>query len=769
MSSIDPVCGMSVSTDTAQPSLEYNGTTYYFCCRHCREKFKADPQQYLKPKIPSTPGPSPTIPQGTKYICPMDQEVVQIGPGICPKCGMALEPIEPASASDDGNPELKEMTRRFWLSLIFTLPVVFLAMARHIAGDSLRLLNPLDGYPAWVELILTTFVLLCGWIIFQRAWKSILNRSLNMFTLIGIGVLTAYLYSLVATIFPQIFPVPFRNASGQIDVYFESSAMIVALVLLGQVLELHARSRTSDAIKTLMNLAPKMARRIDDDGSEKDIPLDQVQVGDRLRVRPGEKIPVDGTVIEGLSVLDESMITGESIPVEKGPGDRLIGGTVNATGSMIMQAEKIGRDTLLAQIVRMVSDAQRSRAPIQRIADSVASWFVPTVIVISLITFFLWASLGPQPRLSYAIVNAVAVLIIACPCALGLATPMSIMVAAGRGASAGVLIKNAEALEIMEKVDTLIIDKTGTITEGKPKVVDIIPKNGMDETHLLRLAAAIERGSEHPLSQAILEYADRRNYDKISATDIEVCPGRGIKGRVNGHLVGLGNQAFLDTEHLDAGDLKDFALSQQKMGHTIMYVIADREPIGLISVVDPIKKSTPEAIRLLHRMGVEIIMVTGDSQATADAVAKELAIDRVEAHVLPEQKNQIVKKHQSQGRIVAMAGDGVNDAPAIAQAQVGIAMGTGTDVAIQSAAITLIKGDLIGIVRACTLSRATMKNIRQNLFFAFIYNALGIPVAAGILYPFFCLLLSPVIAAAAMSFSSVSVISNALRLRKIKL
>jgi Cu+-exporting ATPase len=765
---------MTVSTDAGKPSYEYNGTTYYFCCRHCLEKFKADPQRYVKPKTvtmdSAEPAASPAMPAGTKYTCPMDPEVVQVGPGACPKCGMALEPMEPAAAADEANPELTDMTRRFWLSLILAVPVMLVAMAHHWPGGSLHWLTSLTSFASWFGFILTTpVVFLCGWPLIERAWRSIVSRSFNMFTLIGVGVITAYLYSTVATIFPGLFPASFRNASGDVGVYFESSAMIVALVLLGQVLELRARSRTSDAIRSLLNLAPKTARRIDDDGSEQDIPLGDVQVGSRLRVRPGEKIPVDGVVLEGRSTVDESMVTGESIPVEKGPDDRLIGGTLNGMGSLIMLAEKVGRDTLLAQMVRLVGEAQRSRAPIQRLADMVASWFVPAVLLISLLTFFLWAIFGPPPRFAYAIVNAVAVLIIACPCALGLATPMSIMVAAGRGAQAGVLIKNAEALEILEKVDTLIVDKTGTLTEGRPKLIAIIPKNGIDESELLRLAAGLERGSEHPLAQPILDEADRRHIEQISATDIEALPGRGIRGMIDGRLVGLGNQAFLDEEKIHAGDLAEVADSQQKEGRTIIYVTTDGQPIGLVAVADPIKKSTPEAIRLLHNAGLEIVMVTGDSQMTARAVAKELSIDQVEAEVLPERKNEIVKKIQSQSRIVAMAGDGINDSPALAQAQVGIAMGTGTDLAMQSAGVTLIKGDLLGIVRARNLSLAAMKNIRQNLFFAFIYNSLGIPIAAGILYPFFGLLLSPILAAAAMSFSSVSVISNALRLRKTKL
>jgi Cu+-exporting ATPase len=762
MTQKDPICGMNVNPDEAAGAFEYEGETYYFCSRHCLEKFKAQPEKYL------TKNTQPTVHEEATYTCPMHPEVVQSKPGACPKCGMALEAVEPV-IEEEKNPELIDMTRRFWLSVILTGPVVLLAMSHHLPGDPLVRWVSMRSL-LWIEFLLTTPVVFwCGWPLLVRGWRSIGSRSLNMFTLISIGVMTAYVYSVIAFFFPWLFPESFRDAAGQIGAYFEPAAAITSLVLLGQVLELRARSRTSGAIKALLGLAPKTARRMNDDGSEMDVPLETVKVGDRLRVRPGEKIPTDGVVLEGRSAVDESMVTGESIPVEKKSGDLLIGGTVGGTGSLVMRAEKVGLDTLLARIVRMVAEAQRSRAPIQRIADLAASYFVPAVVMIAAITFVVWAVFGPQPRLAYAIVNAVAVLIIACPCALGLATPMSIMVAAGRGAAAGVLIKNAEALEILEKVDTVVVDKTGTLTEGKPGLVSIVPTHGTSERELLHLAASLERGSEHPLAQAVVEAAERKKIDLSAVTEFESLTGRGVKGKVDGRSVGLGNASFLTGENIDAGNLLERAEKIRREGQTAMFVVADGRTLGLLGVADPIKESTPEAIRLLHEAGVEIVMVTGDNETTARAVASELGLDRVEADVLPEKKNEIVKKLQAEGRIVAMAGDGINDAPALAQAQVGIAMGTGTDVAMESAGITLVKGDLRGIAKARNLSRATMRNIRQNLFFAFVYNALGIPIAAGVLYPFFGILLSPIIAAAAMSFSSVSVVSNALRLRKTKL
>jgi Cu+-exporting ATPase len=698
----------------------------------------------------------------------MHPEIVRAAPGSCPICGMTLEP-RVASAEEEQNPELADMSRRFWVGTAVTVPLLVLAMGEYIPGHPFERLASARALQ-WLELALASPVVVWGgWPFFVRFWQSLVHRSLNMFTLIGLGVAVAYVYSVVATLAPGLFPAAFRDASGEVAVYFEAAAVITVLVLLGQVLELRARSQTSSAIKALLGLAPKTARRIGGDGSEQDVPLDQVAVGDRLRVRPGEKVPVDGAVLEGSSSVDESLVTGEPMPVEKRPADRLIGATVNGTGSLVMRAERVGAETLLAQIVHMVSEAQRTRAPIQKLADVVAGYFVPAVVAASVATFAVWALVGPEPRLAHALVNAVAVLIIACPCALGLATPMSIMVAAGKGATAGVLFKNAEAIEILRKVDTLVVDKTGTLTEGKPKVVSVVPGEGRDESTVLRFAASLERGSEHPLAAAIVAGADERKIGLAKAEDFASHTGKGVTGRVDGRAVALGNRALLDELHLDPGPLAAGAEALRADGQTVMFVAIDGGLAGLLGVADPIKATTPEAIRRLHDDGIRIVMLTGDSRTTAEAVGRKLGIDEVVAEVLPDQKVSAVKRFQGEGRIVAMAGDGVNDAPALAQAQVGIAIGTGTDVAMESAGVTLVKGDLNGIVRARRLSRATMGNIKQNLFFAFIYNALGVPIAAGVLYPFLGVLLSPIIAAAAMSFSSVSVVANALRLRRLAL
>jgi Cu+-exporting ATPase len=703
----------------------------------------------------------------TEYTCPMHPEIVRSEPGFCPICGMALEPR--TVAGDEANEELIDMTRRFKAGLILTVPLLLVAMSDLIPGQplqhavSVRILK-------YIQFALATPVVLwAGWPFFVRGWASIVNRSLNMFTLIAIGTGVAYLYSVVATLLPNIFPISFRGHGGEVGVYFEVSAAIIVLVLLGQVLELRARSRTGSAIKALLGLAPKTARILRDDGSEEEISLDAIKPGDRLRVRPGEKVPVDGVVLEGASSVDESMITGEPIPVEKGPDDRVTGGTVNGTGGFIMRAERVGSETLLAQIVRMVGEAQRSRAPIQRLADVVSSYFVPSVVVISVITFIVWGLFGPEPRLAYALVNAIAVLIIACPCALGLATPMSIMVATGRGATAGVLIKNAEALELMEKVDTIVVDKTGTLTEGKPRLTSVVPLTDISEAELLGLAASVERGSEHPLAEAIVTGARERGLELVEGREFNSITGKGVVGKVNGRSVALGNAKLFEQLGMDARAAVERADTMRKEGETVMLVAVDGRLAGLIGVADPIKESTPQAIRALHEDGIRIVMLTGDNRTTAEAVARRLGIDEVVADVLPEQKIEVVKRLQKEGRMVAMAGDGVNDAPALAQSHVGIAMGTGTDVAIESAGVTLVKGDLRGIVRARRLSRTTMRNIRQNLFFAFIYNAAGVPIAAGVLYPVLGLLLSPMIASAAMSFSSVSVIGNALRLRNTRL
>ncbi len=703
-----------------------------------------------------------------QYTCPMHAEVVRDEPGDCPICGMALEPMT-VTLEEEANPELVDMTRRFWISLAMTVPVVAIAMGGMIPGQPLHALLP-ETSMRWVELILATPVVLWGgWPFFQRGWTSVVSHNLNMFTLIAIGTGIAYAYSTVATAFPAVFPASFRGAGGAVDVYFEAAAVIVTLVLLGQVLELKARSQTSNAIRALLGLAPKTARRLDADGGEKDVPLDLVHPGDRLRVRPGEKIPVDGIVLEGGSAVDESMITGEPIPVEKSAGDKVTGATVNGNGSLIMRAERVGSETLLARIVQMVAEAQRSRAPIQRLADVVAGYFVPAVVAAAVITFVVWSLVGPAPAMAYAVINAVAVLIIACPCALGLATPMSIMVGTGQGATVGVLIRDAEALETLEKVDTLVVDKTGTLTEGKPRLTQIRAVGGLDESGLLSLAASLERGSEHPLADAIVRGAEEKGMALQPAEAFESLTGKGVTGTVAGKRIALGNRRLMETLGIDVAALDGPAEAMRATGETVMYVADEGTPVGLLGVADPIKATTAEAIDLLRRDGVEIVMLTGDNRTTAEAVARTLGIDRVEAEVLPEDKGAIVKRLQGEGRVVAMAGDGINDAPALAQAHVGIAMGTGTDVAMESAGVTLVKGDLRGIARARRLSRATMGNIRQNLFFAFVYNALGVPIAAGILYPVFGLLLSPMIAAAAMSLSSVSVIGNALRLRNVRL
>jgi Cu+-exporting ATPase len=739
---LDPVCGMTVDPQRAAGSSTYQGKTYYFCSKGCVAKFEADPEKYLHPAAKPEPMEHTAAAASTaEYTCPMDPEVRQIGPGVCPKCGMALEPVAFSLDTEEKNPEYDDMRRRFWLSL----PLAAALLALMFFGV----------HQPWIEFALATPVVLwTGRPLFARGWASLVNRSLNMFTLIAIGTVTAYVYSAVATIAPGIFPESMRE-HGTVPVYFEASAVIVALVLLGQVLELRARSQTSSAIRSLLRLAPKTARRIGRNGAEEDVPIEQVHPGDRLRVRPGESVPVDGVVLEGSSSVDESMITGEAIPAEKLAGSRVTGGTVNGTGALVMQADRVGAETMLACIVKMVNDAQRSRAPIQRVADVVASWFVPAVIAVAVVTFFVWAMVGPEPRLAYALVNAIAVLIIACPCALGLATPMSVMVGTGRGASAGVLIRNAEALEKFAEVDTLVVDKTGTLTEGKPKLVTA------DDPEVLRLAASVEKLSEHPLAAAILAGAEERKLALSAARDFKSTTGRGVSATVDGHRVIVSNQASLELGERAKPLLAD--------GQTVVYVSVDDQPIGLLGIADPIKASARDAIERLHREGVRVVMLTGDNRVTAATVARKLGIDDVRAEVLPDAKADAVAELQAAGRIVAMAGDGINDAPALARAHIGIAMGTGTDVAIESASITLVKGDLSAIVRARELSRATMRNIRQNLFFAFVYNSIGVPIAAGVLYPFFGILLSPIIASAAMTFSSVSVITNALRLRKLAL
>ncbi|MEO8381940.1 MAG: heavy metal translocating P-type ATPase [Acidobacteriota bacterium] len=798
----DPVCGMTVDPAKAAGSSQYGSETIYFCSLHCKAKFDANPSAYVE--AAPAPAPPAAVPQGAVYVCPMDPEVRKKGPGACPKCGMALEPevvaapvtktewtcpmhpeivrdapgscpicgmaLEPRTVTlDEKNPELEDMTRRFRVSTVLTVPLVAFVMLRHLPGVSATLGHTISAWAPWIELVLAAPVVLWGgWPFFERAWTSIVTRHLNMFTLIGLGVSVAFLYSLFAAIFPFLFPPSFRDHAGNVGVYFEAAAAIVTLVLLGQVLELRARSRTGAAIRALLGLAPKTARRVEN-GTERDVPVEDVRPGDLLRVRPGEKCPVDGVVVEGTTNIDESMVTGEPLPVEKGPGDRIIGATVNTTGSVIMRAERVGTETLLSQIVNMVAQAQRSRAPIQKLADQVSAWFVPTVVLIALATFAVWALAGPEPRFIFAMVNAVAVLIIACPCALGLATPMSIMVAAGKGATAGVLFRNAEAIEVLRKVDTLVLDKTGTLTVGKPALSATEALSGFDENELLRLAASVERASEHPLAAAIVAGAEARGLEVRAASSFASITGKGVRGVVEGREVALGNRALLGDLGVDASALVVRAEAMRAEGQTVMLVAVDGKPAGLIGVADPVKDTTAAAIRDLHAEGLRIVMLTGDSETTARAVATKLGIDEVIAEVLPEQKADVVARLQREGRIVAMAGDGINDAPALARADVGIAMGTGTDVAMEAADVTLVGGDLRGIVRARRLSEATMRNIRQNLFFAFIYNALGVPIAAGVLYPFFGVLLSPMIAAAAMSFSSVSVIANALRLRRARI
>ncbi|MEP7122412.1 MAG: heavy metal translocating P-type ATPase [Byssovorax sp.] len=764
----DPVCGMSVSPETAKHRLEHGGETYFFCGARCVEKFRADPDRYVHPAAAAQapPTPSPPAAAGALYTCPMHPEIVQKGPGACPICGMALEP-QVATLDEAPNDELASMVRRFWISVPLSVVVLVLGMSDVIPGMPVQHL--LGRWLAWIELALSTPVVVwCGWPFFERGWASIRSRHLNMFTLISVGTGAAFGYSVIATIAPGLFPPTFRHGDA-VPVYFEAASVITTLVLLGQVLELRARSQTSSALKALLGLAPKTARRLGDAGREEDVPLASVQAGDRLRVRPGEKVPVDGIVLEGTSAIDESMITGEPIPVEKVIGDRVVGGTVNGTGSLIMRAEKVGGDTLLARIVQMVADAQRTRAPIQRLADVVAGYFVPAVIAASVATFLAWAWIGPEPRFAHALVNAVAVLIIACPCALGLATPMSIMVGTGRGAGAGILIKNAEVLETLEKVDTLVFDKTGTLTEGKPRLTSVATAGELSADEILRLAASLERGSEHPLASAIVAGAEARGLALSAAEGFRSITGKGVTGTVTGHKVALGNARLFEELGIAPGDLAARAETLRLEGQTVMLVAVDGAAAGLLGVADPIRESTAEAIGLLRAEGLRLIMLTGDSRTTAEAVAKTLGLDQVEAEVLPDQKAAVIARLQAEGRIVAMAGDGINDAPALALAQVGIAMGTGADVAMESAGLTLVKGDLRAIVRARRLSRATMRNIRQNLFFAFLYNVLGVPVAAGVLYPIVGLLLSPMIASAAMTVSSVCVIGNALRLRRARL
>ena len=757
---IDPVCGMSVDPHTAKHRADYRGHTYYFCSAGCRTKFIADPQKYLgiREREP--------VVEGTVYTCPMHPEIRQIGPGSCPICGMALEP-EIATAETGPNPELADMARRFWIGLILTLPVFTLEMGAHIFGAHNWVEPAISNYVQFA--FATPVVLWAGWPFFVRGWQSLVTRNLNMFTLIAMGTGVAYVYSVVATFAPGTFPEAFRGHGGAPAAYFEAAAVITVLVLMGQVLELRAREATSGAIRALLDLAPKTALLVRDDGSDEEIALDQVQASQRLRVRPGDKVPVDGIVLEGRSAVDESMVTGESMPVTKEKNSRVIGGTINKSGSFVMRAEKVGRDTLLSQIVQMVASAQRSRAPIQRLADQVSAWFVPAVIAVALLAFVAWAMFGPEPRFAYGLVAAVSVLIIACPCALGLATPMSIMVGVGRGAQAGVLIKNAEALERMEKIDTLVIDKTGTLTEGKPKVVAIAPATGFDETQILQLAASVERGSEHPLAAAIVAAAAERKIEVMNVTGFDSPVGKGVVGTVDDRKLALGNAKFLAELDIDTSVLAAEAERLREDGATAVFLAVNGKPAGVIAIADPVKATTPGALKALAEEDIRVVMLTGDNRTTAQAVARRLGIAEVEAEVLPDQKGAVVEKLRGEGRVVAMAGDGVNDAPALAAADVGIAMGTGADVAIESAGVTLLKGDLTGIVKARALSEAAMRNIRQNLFFAFIYNALGVPVAAGVLYPIFGILLSPVIAAAAMALSSVSVVGNALRLRRVNL
>lgn len=762
-SAIDPVCGMSVDPHTAKHKAGHAGRTYYFCSSGCRTKFVADPLKYLDAE--QTNASVEPVPEGTIYTCPMHPEIRQVGPGSCPICGMALEPVL-VSADAGPNPELADMTRRFWIGLVITLPVLALEMGGHVTNLHMLLGKQTSN---WIQLFLATPVVLwAGWPFFVRGWQSLVTRNLNMFTLIAMGTGVAWVYSVISTIFPAIFPPAFREMDGSVAVYFEAAAVITVLVLLGQVLELRAREQTSGAIKALLDLAPKTARRMKDDETDEEIAIALIAVGDRLRVRPGEKVPVDGVLAEGRVSIDESMVTGESMPVTKELGSKVIGGTLNASGSFIMKAEKVGRDTMLARIVQMVAEAQRSRAPIQRLADQVSGWFVPIVILIAIAAFAAWSIWGPEPRFAYGLVAGVAVLIIACPCALGLATPMSIMVGVGRGAQAGVLIKNAEALERFEKVTTLVIDKTGTLTEGKPAVTLIVPAGGFEEAEVLRLAASVEQASEHPLAAAIVAAAKLRNITLAKVMGFDSPTGKGAIGMVERKRIVLGNAKFLDELKISSSELAQAAEELRLDGATVIFIAVNGKLAGAIAIADPVKTTTPAALKELKAAGIRIVMLTGDNRTTAQAIARKLGITDVEADVLPDQKADIVAKFKHEGGVVAMAGDGVNDAPALAAADVGIAMGTGTDVAIESAGVTLLKGDLMGIVKARRLSRATMSNIRQNLFFAFLYNAAGVPIAAGALYPTFGLLLSPVIAAAAMALSSVSVITNALRLKLTK-
>lgn len=764
-SSVDPVCGMTV--DASEPAggrFDHQGTTYSFCSGHCRKKFADEPERFLSPSAPEEARP------GAMYTCPMHPEIVQEGPGSCPKCGMALEPQE-VSLEDRPDPELLDMRRRFWVSALLTLPVFALSMGEMFVGGPSMAANHQE-WSNWVQLALCTPVVLWGGApFFQRAWQSLTNRNPNMFTLIGLGTGAAYLFSVVALLFPGSLPETFTGPGGHAPIYFEAAAVIITLVLLGQVLELRARHATSGALRALLGLAPSTARRIDEEGREEDIPLERVEVGMLLRVRPGEKVPVDGVVVEGSSSVDESMVTGEPLPAEKAQDDRITGGTVNGTGGLIMRAERVGRDTLLARIVQRVAEAQRTRAPIQRLADAVSAWFVPAVVLVAIIAAVAWSVWGPAPRLAHALVASVAVLIIACPCALGLATPISVVAGMGRGAHAGVLIRDAEALETLAKVDTLVVDKTGTLTEGRPTLNDVVILQGAasSESELLRLAASLERGSEHPLSEAITRGAAYRGVELSKVEDFQSFTGKGVAGQVEGNEVAVGNSALLQDLGVDATRLQAQAQEYRRRGEGVMLVAVGGQPAGLLTVSDPIKPTTREALDALRSEGLRIVMMTGDSELTARAVAEELGIDEIEAEVLPERKHEVVRRLQSEGHVVAMAGDGINDAPALAQADVGIAMGTGTDVAMQSASVTLVKGELTAVVRARRLSEATMRNIRQNLFFAFAYNALGVPIAAGALYPWLGILLSPMLASAAMSFSSVSVIANALRLRSVAL
>ncbi|EJW10798.1 Lead, cadmium, zinc and mercury transporting ATPase protein [Rhodovulum sp. PH10] len=755
----DPVCGMTVDPAKSEHKVDHHGETYFFCSAGCRAKFEAAPDRYTQPK--EAVAADENVPEGTVYTCPMHPQIRQVGPGACPICGMALEP-EVATADQGPSEELRDMTRRFWIGLALAAPVFVLEMGGHIfALDDV--IDPTVSN--WIQLALATPVVLwAGWPFFVRGWNSLVARALNMFTLIALGTGVAWTYSIVATLVPGIFPTGFRGPDGAVAVYFEAAAVITVLVLLGQVLELRAREQTSGAIRALLDLAPATARRIGEHGDE-EVSLDDVKVGDRLRVRPGDKVPLDGEVLEGRSNVDESMVTGEPVPVAKAQGDAVIGGTINGQGGFVMRAEKVGRDTMLSQIVQMVAKAQRSRAPIQRLADVVASWFVPIVITAALVAFAVWTSVGPEPAMTFGLIAAVSVLIIACPCALGLATPMSIMVGVGRGAQAGVLIKNADALERMEKVDLLVVDKTGTLTEGKPRVTDIVTRPGVTEEELLRLAAALEQASEHPLAAAIVTAAKERGVTIADAAEFDAPSGKGVTGNVGGRAVALGNTRLFADLGIDAGSLSADADRLRESGATAILVAVDQKPVGVLAIADPVKETTPAAIAALHEAGIRVVMLTGDNRTTAEAVARRLGIDEVEAEVLPEDKGAIVARFQKEGRVVAMAGDGVNDAPALAAADIGIAMGTGTDVAMESAGVTLLRGDLMGIVKARRLSKATMGNIRQNLFFAFVYNAAGVPIAAGVLYPVFGLLLSPVIAAAAMALSSFSVVANALRLR----